>query len=61
MNEKKYEVGSVVVLKKGHPCGENKWEVLRVGVDIKLKCLGCSHVIMIPRIDFEKRLKKVGI
>ena len=61
MNEKKYSVGSVVELKKGHPCGHNRWEVLRVGVDIKLKCLGCSHVIMISRIDFEKRLKKVGI
>ena len=61
MTEKKYDIGSIVVLKKGHPCGENKWEVLRVGVDIKLRCVGCSHIIMIPRVDFEKKLKKVGI
>lgn len=56
---KKYELGDIVTLKKGHPCGENKWEVLRTGVDIKIKCLGCQREVWIPRIDFNKRLKKV--
>lgn len=46
-------------MKKGHPCGENKWEVTRVGVDIKFKCLKCSRIIMLPRIEFDKKLKKV--
>ena len=55
----KYELGDVVTIKKGHPCGENKWEILRTGVDIKLKCLGCDRQLWIPRIDFNKRVKKV--
>lgn len=58
---KSYDINSVVIMKKNHPCGSNKWQVLRTGVDIKLKCLGCGHVIMISRLDFEKRLKKVEV
>lgn len=57
----KYEVGDVVTLKKPHPCGENRWEILRTGVDIKLKCLGCDRQIWVPRIDFEKRVRKIFI
>ena len=51
----KYDVGDIVTLKKGHPCGENKWEILRTGADIKLKCLGCDRQIWVSRIDFEKK------
>lgn len=58
---KSYENGSIVIMKKVHPCGSNKWQVLRTGVDIKLKCMGCGHVVMLTRIDFEKRLKKVEV
>lgn len=54
-----YEVGTKVIMKKGHPCGENKWEVIRTGVDIKIKCLGCGRLVMLPRIEFNKKLKKV--
>lgn len=57
----KYEVGDVVVLKKEHPCGENKWKILRTGIDIKLKCLGCDRDVWLSRIDFEKKLRKVEI
>lgn len=57
----KYEVGDIVVLKKGHPCGENKWEILRTGLDIKLKCLGCDRDIWLKRTDFDKKLRKVEI
>lgn len=56
-----YAVGSVVVMKKAHPCGGFRWQILRVGVDIKIKCLECGHVVMISRLDFEKRLKKVEV
>ncbi len=56
-----YEVGDVVTLKKGHPCGENKWEILRTGLDIKLKCLGCERVIWLTRIEFEKRVRKIEV
>lgn len=57
MNE--YKVGSVVVMKKQHPCGTNEWEITRVGADIKIKCIACGRSIMIPRIEFNKKLKKV--
>lgn len=57
--EKEYKIGSIVVMKKQHPCGENKWEITRVGADIKIKCLKCGRSIMIPRIEFNKKLKKV--
>lgn len=55
----KYNIGDIVQLKKKHPCGEDKWEVMRIGVDFKIKCLGCERVIWIPRRDFVKRVKKV--
>ncbi|MBQ9298562.1 MAG: DUF951 domain-containing protein [Clostridia bacterium] len=49
-----YEVGQIVKTKKKHPCGSNEWEIIRVGVDFKFKCLGCGHIVMLPR---EKALK----
>lgn len=57
--ENVYKVGSVVVMKKQHPCGYNEWEITRVGADIKIKCLKCGRSIMLPRIEFNKKLKKV--
>ncbi len=54
-----YELGDVVTLKKGHPCGENKWEISRTGADIKLKCLGCEREIWMTRMEFEKRVRKI--
>ncbi len=54
-----YETGDIVTLKKGHPCGTNKWEILRTGADIKLKCLGCDRMIWVGRMDFEKRVRKI--
>ena len=44
-----YEVGDVVTMKKPHPCGSKEWEILRVGADFRLKCMGCGHQIMTPR------------
>lgn len=55
----KFEVGDVVSLKKAHPCGENRWEIMRTGVDFKLKCLGCNRQIWITRIEFERRVRKI--
>ncbi len=55
----KYRVGDIVTLKKGHPCGENKWEILRTGADIKIKCLGCDRQVWIKRLDFNKKLRKI--
>lgn len=49
-----YEVGDIVKLKKQHPCGSSEWEILRVGADFRLKCMGCGHQIMIARRLVEK-------
>jgi hypothetical protein len=48
-----------VELKKAHPCGCVQWEILRVGMDIKLKCLGCGHELMLPRNKAEKSIRKI--
>lgn len=57
--EKKYQIGSIVTMKKAHPCGTNEWEITRLGVDIKIRCLNCQRCVMIPRIEFDKKIKKV--
>lgn len=53
------QIGDVLELKKAHPCGSREWKVLRVGMDFKLKCLGCGHEVMTPRSKAEKSVKKV--
>ncbi|MBO8125607.1 MAG: DUF951 domain-containing protein [Firmicutes bacterium] len=55
----KYRIGDVVQMKKPHPCGSDRWEVTRVGMDFRIKCLGCGRSVMLPRTKFEKRVKKV--
>ncbi len=55
----KLSVGDQIRLKKPHPCGGTDWEILRVGVDFRLQCLTCGHLILIPRLKVEKSLKKV--
>ncbi len=59
MEEEKITIGTIVTMKKGHPCGANEWEIVRVGADMKLKCTNCNRVIMMPRIEFNKKLKKI--
>lgn len=54
-----YKLGSIVIMKKQHPCGTNKWEITRVGADIKIRCIECNRSIMLPRMEFNKKLKKV--
>lgn len=54
-----YDLGTKVILKKGHPCGANEWEIIRLGADIKIKCLGCGRTVLIPRIEFNKKIKKI--
>lgn len=57
MEKVTYEIGDIVRLKKKHPCGSFNWEILRVGMDFRLKCQGCGHLILIPRTKFEKMVK----
>jgi len=54
------QLGDILTMKKKHPCGECRWEVLRIGADLKLRCLGCGHEVMGARSRFEKNIKLVG-
>lgn len=56
---KEYKIGSIVQMKKSHPCGNFEFEVTRLGADIKIKCVKCKRVIMTPRVEFNKKIKKV--
>ena len=53
-------VGDIVKMKKAHPCGSSEWEVLRTGIDFRLKCRGCGHMIMIPRTQAEKNIRDIS-
>lgn len=53
------QVGDVVKMRKGHPCGSNAWIITRVGMDFGLKCQGCGHFVMLPRAKFYKAVKEV--
>lgn len=59
MDKKEYKLGDIVRMKKKHPCGSQNWEITRMGIDIKIKCLGCSRVVMLPRPEFEKKMVRV--
>lgn len=52
-------VGDVLQMKKPHPCGSDKMDVLRIGADFRLKCKGCGHEFMTPRSKCEKKIKSV--
>lgn len=52
-------VGDTLVMKKTHPCGSNRWQVLRIGADFKLRCMGCGHEVMGARSKFERNVKSI--
>ena len=58
-NNLEYKLGSKVMMKKQHPCGSNEFEITRLGADIKIKCVSCGRTILLPRIEFNKKIKKV--
>ena len=59
MSPGKFYEGDVVRMIKPQPCGGNTWEVMRVGMDFRIRCLTCDRVVLIPRVKFEKGLKEV--
>lgn len=59
MVDKDFAINDIVEMKKPHPCGENNWKIIRMGMDIRIKCQGCDHSVMIPRREFTKKLKRV--
>lgn len=56
---KAFNIGDIVQMKKTHPCGSSEWEITRLGADIKIKCMGCGRIVMLPRMKFEKDVKKI--
>lgn len=59
MERKQFQLGDIVQMKKNHPCGSNEMEIIRMGMDIRIKCVRCKHSVLIPRAKFEKNMKKV--
>jgi len=59
VERKTFGLGDIVQMKKPHPCGTNEMEIIRMGMDIRIKCVGCKHSVLIPRAKFEKYMKKV--
>ncbi len=53
------QVGDVIVVRKNHPCGGNKFLVLRVGMDFRIRCQQCEREVMLPRVKIEKRIKQL--
>lgn len=53
-----FNLGDIIKLKKAHPCGSYDWEILRVGMDFRLRCIGCDHQIMIPRKKVVKSIRQ---
>ena len=54
-----YKIGTKVIMKKEHPCKNNIFEVVRLGADIKVRCIKCDRLVLMPRIDFNKKIKKI--
>lgn len=59
MEKKHFQLNDIVEMKKQHPCGTNAWKIIRMGADIRIKCEGCQHSVMIPRKEFEKKMKRL--
>ena len=54
-----FDLNDIVEMKKPHACQTNRWQIIRMGADIKIKCLGCEHIVMMPRREFTKKMKKI--
>jgi hypothetical protein len=57
----KIEQGDRLILKKKHPCGSFEWEVVRIGADIRIRCVLCDHLVMIERSELRKKVKKIVV
>lgn len=59
MTDKDFALNDIVEMKKQHPCGTNRWQIIRMGMDVRVKCLGCERSVLIPRKEFTKKMKKI--
>jgi len=58
MSKLDFQIGDIAYMKKPHPCGSHEWEVLRIGMDFRIRCMKCTHLVMLPRAKFEKNVKR---
>ena len=58
-NTMDFELNDIIKMKKPHPCGSQEWEILRVGADFRLKCMGCGHQVMVARKLVEKNVRGI--
>ena len=54
-----FDLGDTVKMRKKHPCGEDRWVIIRIGADVKIKCIGCGRIVMLDRAEFVKRAAKI--
>lgn len=54
-----FDLNDIVEMKKPHACGANRWQIIRVGADIKIQCTQCQHIVMMSRREFTRKMKKV--
>ncbi|KRM94120.1 DUF951 domain-containing protein [Loigolactobacillus rennini] len=54
-----FDLGDIVEMKKPHACGANRWQIIRMGADIKIQCTKCRHIVLMSRRDFTRKMKKV--
>lgn len=54
-----YQADDIVCMKKPHPCGSKEWKILRIGADVRIRCEGCGHDVLLPRYKFEKQIKRI--
>ena len=59
MDKIQYKIGDVVQMKKKHPCGNDLWKISRTGMDVGIKCQGCGHFVMLPRVKFQRQVKAI--
>ena len=59
MDKIQYKIGDVVEMKKKHPCGTDLWTIRRTGMNVGIKCQGCAHFVMLPRVKFQRQVKAI--
>lgn len=59
MQSDELKMGQILEMKKPHPCGSKEWEIIRLGADVKIRCMGCDRIVMIERIKLIKRVKRI--
>lgn len=53
----RYQIDEILTFKKNHACGSNEWKIVKIGVELKLECLGCKRNIVLLPIEVDKRRK----